>query len=85
MNNLLEDIINRLKISLKEDSNGIIIGEFNDVIASIEFNYLHLTQYKSFLENKWCKVVEGQELVPITILDKNIVLLLIKRVSNSQQ
>ncbi len=52
INNLLEDIINRLKISLKEDTNGIIIGEFNDVIASIKFNSLHLTPYKSFLKKQ---------------------------------
>lgn len=50
MNNILEDIINKLKISLKEDPNGIIIGEFNDGITSIKFNSLHLTQYISFLE-----------------------------------
>lgn len=51
MNNIFEDIINRLKISMKEDTNGILIGEFNDVISSIEFNSLHLTQFHQMLHH----------------------------------
>lgn len=52
MNKNLKDIICRLKISLKEDPNGIIVGELNEGISGIqfEFNSVHLTQYISFLE-----------------------------------